>query len=43
MERSINDEMNICCIVIPPNLKTQYKNIKISAVMKHQMVTQVLT
>jgi aubergine len=43
MDNAINSDDNICCIVIPNNLKTQYKQIKISAIIKKQIVTQVFT
>lgn len=43
MERAVRAEDNICCIVIPNNLKTSYKAIKTIAITKIQLVTQVLT
>lgn len=42
-DNAISNEDNICCIIIPNNMKTQYKNIKISALTKKEIVTQVLT
>jgi hypothetical protein len=43
IENALNDENNICCIIIPGNMKTQYKAIKINAILKQQIITQVLT
>lgn len=43
MDYAISKEDNICCIVIPNNLKTQYKQIKMSAICKKEIVTQVFT
>lgn len=35
VERAIEKGANICCIVIPNSMKTQYKNIKSSSIL-HQ-------
>lgn len=34
---------NICLIVIPPNMKTQYKQIKMKSIEAGEMLTQVMT
>ena len=34
---------NICLIVLPNQLKTQYKKIKSAALVKHKMVCQMTT
>jgi hypothetical protein len=43
MDNAIEAGDNICCIIIPNNMKTQYKAIKMSALTAKEMVTQVLT
>jgi aubergine-like protein len=43
MDSAIEGGDNICCIIIPNNLKTQYRQIKTSAICKRQIVTQVFT
>jgi argonaute-like protein implicated in RNA metabolism and viral defense len=36
-------ECNICCIVIPNNLKTQYARIKKQALIDNNMICQIVT
>ena len=42
MLKCCDDGQNICLIIIPSNMKTQYKNIKINAIDSNQMLTQVM-
>lgn len=42
IERAIEKGANICCIVIPTSMKTQYKNLKSSCILQQEIVTQVV-
>ena len=42
ISRGIEEGLNLCCIIIPGNMKTQYKSIKIASI-RMEIATQILT
>jgi len=43
MSSAVNRGDNICCVVLPGNMKTQYKQLKIAAIKNIEIVSQVVT
>jgi hypothetical protein len=43
MDRALDAGDNICCIIIPNNMKEKYKQIKMSAICKRELITQIFT
>lgn len=43
MKRAIDRGENICCVVLPNNMKQQYKQFKQAAIKECEMITQVVT
>jgi hypothetical protein len=41
LRKAVEKGTNICLIVIPPNMKTQYKRIKEASLVENQLVCQV--
>ncbi len=41
LRKAVDNGTNICLIVIPPNMKTQYKRIKEASLIENQIVCQV--
>jgi hypothetical protein len=42
IENCANNNHNICVIIIPNSLKTQYKSIKVKSIESKEMLTQVM-
>lgn len=43
IRKAVKEDCNICCIIIPNNLKTQYKKIKTMALIDHKIICQITT